>query len=389
MAGKKDNKRQSPSSRKSAQSRQRKQKEKEQQQKAQSQADDIIDNGLEDTNDGSTIQLNDDDIQESNYSPFDEPVTKREYTIPNIDPSELAGELHEPIFSAPSYDENEDDQKDKEEAQQPKAQKEPLQFNESFSQLPNKEKKMGAEKMADIVLDGYERLGKGMGALAKISEAKMDREYADGTINPNMAVPIDEMGNTCTVREYVEEFNNEVGDAFETSEKFKEDVRPPLVRVFQKRGVGMTDEQQLLYYFGTDIASKGITAVGLKKSSNAILEQLRQHTDMLRGQQMPPTSTQSAHYQAETPPPSPSPEQSQPVGQQEYHEPEENKGEMIEPIVMDANNNIVVKEGEGFAPEQKYAGMPEFGDKQLLADMEKLARREEERAKNKNKKDKS
>ena len=37
------------------------------------------------------------------FSPFDEPVKERDYTKPNIDASQIEGELEEPTFEAPSF----------------------------------------------------------------------------------------------------------------------------------------------------------------------------------------------------------------------------------------------------------------------------------------------
>lgn len=354
--------------------------------------DNIIDETIEET--PSNTDYSDQKIQDIGYSPLNEPVTKREYTIPKIDPSELQGELEEPIFTAPSLDELESMDNGASggaEATQPKQQPrpEPTQINQAFSELPNKEKKMGAEMMADVVIDGYEKLGTGIGHLAKISETKMDREFADGNIDPNLALPINEMGDTVSVKEFVTEFNKEAEGAFETTDDFKEKVKPPLVRVFQKRGIGMTDEQLLLYYFGTDLASKGFTAVQLKKSSNAILDNLREQTSMMRGQQMPPTSTASAHHQTDEPVQQPvqaTPVEETPVT--EYHEPEERSGSGAQ----DGDNIVIVEDTSGQFAETKHAeNMPEFGNKELLEDMQKLADREalKEQQKSGNKKTKS
>lgn len=320
-------------------------------------------------------------LQDIGYSPFNEPVTKREYTTPNIDPSELRGELQEPIFTAPSLEELEamDTDGGKETDSEPASPKrsEPTQINPAFSELPKKEKQMGAEMMADVVIDGYSKLGTGIGSLAKISESKLDREFADGNIDANILLPINEFGDTVTVKEFVQEFNSEAKEAFETSQEFKDKVRPPLIRVFEKRGIGMTDEQLLFYYFGTDIASKGFTAVQLRKSSNAILDNLREQTQMMRDRNAPPPPKSSQTDNA----PAQQFETSRET-QQEYQEPEEMNTNSAE------EEAIIVDETSGFAETKYPENMPEFGNKELLADMQKLAEREEAKQKTKENKQK-
>ena len=95
------------------------------------------------------------------FSPFDEPVKERDYTKPNIDASQIEGELEEPTFEAPSFSDFEEEE-------------EPKPFNPSYNELGNKEKQMGAEMIADVVVDGYARLKKGMGSLSTISENKLE-----------------------------------------------------------------------------------------------------------------------------------------------------------------------------------------------------------------------
>ena len=141
------------------------------------------------------------------FSPFDEPVKEREYTKPNIDASQIEGELEEPTFEAPSFSDFEEEPEDK-------------PFNPSYNELGNKEKQMGAEMIADVVVDGYARLKKGMGTLSSISENKLEREFAEGNINPNLQLPIDEYGNTASIREFVKEFNETSKEAFDTPEDF-------------------------------------------------------------------------------------------------------------------------------------------------------------------------
>jgi hypothetical protein len=61
-------------------------------------------------------------------------------------------------------------------------------------------------------------------------------------------------------------------------------VRPAMIRVFMKRGWGMTDEQFLLYMFGKDIAIKLGIMYSLKKTINSTLETLEKAQKRNRAQ---------------------------------------------------------------------------------------------------------
>lgn len=305
--------------------------------------------------DAKEVEVVDDNNFDStpDFSPFDEPVKERDYTKSKVDASELNYELEEPVFEAPSFSDFEEDEE---------TTKEP--FNKSYNELGNKEKKMGADMIADVVIDGYSRLKKGMGSLASISEAKLEREFAEGNINPNIELPIDEYGNTASIRDFVKEFNETSKDAFDTSNEFKEKVKEPLVRVFQKRGVGMTDEQLLLYYFGTDFATSGITAFGLKKSADGILKQLREQTTIMT------TPVYSSQPQPKS---EPKPQASTDVSESEtvFEEPEEVYEVQADTTApkSKSNSNFV---SEAIKPD----GMPEFGDTSILKEIDKIASKE-------------
>jgi hypothetical protein len=290
---------------------------------------------------------------DASFSPFDEPVKEREYTKANIDASEIHGELEEPTFTPPSFSDFEDEETE---------QKAP--FNQSYNELGNKEKQMGAEMIADVVIDGYSRLKKGMGSFASISENKLEREFAEGNINPSIELPIDEYGNTATIREFVKEFNETSKEAFDTPDDFKEKVKAPLIRVFKKRGLGMTDEQLLMYYFGTDFVTAGFTAFGLKKSADGILVQLREQTSLLRSTNTPPTPAPKNNQNQQA-------SNNVSINQNEFSEPEE---------VFEVQPDIVApkkSKKSNFASEsQTPSNMPEFGNQSILNEIDKIASKE-------------
>jgi hypothetical protein len=154
--------------------------------------------------------------------------------------------------------------------------------------------------MVNQVLSFYALGCKGMGSMAKISTSKLNKLAEDGVIDMSLQVPIDR--NTfVSIPQVVQGFNTDIQDAFEVTEEFKEEVRPPMERVFVKRGWGATDEQSLLISFGMDIVSKVTVLMKLRKEGNMQLKRFAEMTQMARGQDVKFT-TEDAPV---TPPPPP------------------------------------------------------------------------------------
>ena len=306
------------------------------------------------------------------FSPLDAPVKQRSYTQHKIyADSEVVPELEEPTFQAPNFS-------DFDEAS-PEAEKEPAKpFNEAFSELDGKEKTMGAEMMAEMTLDIYEKGCGFLGKLPEISESKLDQLISDGEIDPNIELPT-ESGNI-GVKEFAVEYNSSIKDAFEVSEDFKNNVRPPLIRVFKKRGIGMTDEQLLAYYFVTDLGTKTAQAFMLRKTSKNILDSLKENTIALR-------ESQTTRPSSPTPTPAP-PQREQSV--EYYEEVSEAKEEVIRKPKAKPKTNLE-EQIQYFEPEEdsvfsnltdrggfkeEYvapSGMPQFGDKDILSRLEQLS----------------
>ena len=306
------------------------------------------------------------------FSPLDAPVKQRSYTQHKIyADSEVVPDLEEPSFQAPNFS-------DFDEAT-PEEEKEPAKpFNEAYSELDGKEKTMGAEMMAEMTLDIYEKGCGFLGKLPEISESKLDQLISDGEIDPNIELPT-ESGNI-GVKEFAVEYNSSIKDAFEVSEDFKNNVRPPLIRVFKKRGIGMTDEQLLAYYFVTDLGTKTAQAFMLRKTSKNILDSLKENTIALR-------ESQTTRPSSPTPTPTP-PQREQSV--EYYEEVSEAKEEVIRKPKAKPKTNLE-EQIQYFEPEEdsvfsnltdrggfkeEYvapSGMPQFGDKDMLSRLEKLS----------------
>lgn len=307
------------------------------------------------------------------FSPLDAPVKQRSYTQHKIySDSEVVPDLEEPSFQAPNFS-------DFDEAS-PEEEKEPAKpFNEAYSELDGKEKTMGAEMMAEMTLDIYEKGCGFLGKLPEISEQKLDKLIAEGEIDGDIQLPT-ESGNL-GVKDFAVEYNASIKDAFEVSDDFKEKVRPPLIRVFKKRGIGMTDEQLLAYYFVTDLGTKTAQAFMLRKTANNILDSLKENTLAIRESQVTRPST-----------PTPTPTAPKKEESVDYYE---EISEVEESVVRKprakAKNNLE-EQLQYFEPEEENSvfsnlsdkggfkeqyvepsGMPQFGDKDILSRLEQLS----------------
>jgi len=281
----------------------------------------------------------------ADYNPLGESVKERSYTKPNIDGANLGAEIEEPTFVPPSFEDLEEPTGFESQEEQPFA-------NPALNDLDDKDKRYATEQMVDVVLDGYEKITGLANNLVQIKEKKVQEMIAKGEIDPRTRIPIDTSGNSVSVSEFVQDYNEQTAEAIQTSPDFKKKVRPAMVRVFEKRGIGMTDEQFLMYMFGTDIVQKGAVVVSLRNNVSGIMNMMKELSQQRMATQAPPPPP--AAPKQETPPPAPStPEPA------EYYEPEE---------------EVVGFEDNG----PTFEGAPEFGDPAILSELERLS--EEDKA---------
>ena len=105
----------------------------------------------------------------------------------------------------------------------------------------------------------------------QVSEKKLNKLQAEGEINLNAMIDYD-YGKKMRAGEFFVEYNNQVKNILTVSDEFKEEVTPVLERVLAKRGIGLTDEQLLMYMFGKDIAAKSIIFFQQKAQLNYMIQ---------------------------------------------------------------------------------------------------------------------
>ncbi len=290
-------------------------------------------------------------------------MIKREYTQGYTHTEPLEGDIPEPTYAPPNLDDFEEEEAEEAQLGKTEAEERPP-LNPAYNELGKKEKEMGADAMCEVAIDGYSKLCGLLGNVAVVSDKKLDKEFAEGNIDPKTLLPLDSYGNTANVKEFFAAYNEEAKAAFEVSDEFKENIKPPLKRVFMKRGVALTDENLIVYYVVTDLGTKIYSATQLLSTNKQILEGLRE---------------QNMHSRAQSAPePKPSQPSSEAKPQEPVHEEFTEHGEEQETqsdtIIMD--DDLIVESAKGFKESPVHTKMQEFGNEELLADMQKLADRE-------------
>lgn len=300
----------------------------------------------------------------TDFNPFEAPVKERAYTKSRVTASKIE-DLPEPSFTPPSL---EDFERAKEsEATGSTPPPAPSMANPALEELPKKDQMLASEKMVDTVLDGYSKLHELGNKFIKVSNDKVQALHREGELDLNANIPYNERGEVISVADFFSEYNKQVDGVLEVSEEFKEKVKPPLIRVFQKRGVGMTDEQYLLYMFGTDIAEKSIMVFSLKRTVNQMINQMKELSGSSAAQnpkanRVRPEPAPAPDPSPTNPPPSPPP----PPPAQEFSA-DDSSSSNYEELNLDRQSAESI-------PTQQSAP-PQFGDVELLNHMENIGKK--------------
>ena len=236
----------------------------------------------------------------NDYNPFSESVVERDYATPKT-ASGVIDEIEEPSFVPPSY----------EEIVQERAEQEAMGQNEggegfdnpfdnpnsAMNDLDNKEKKIACESLVDTVLDAYEQAHRYAQYIVKVDEESLMERQAQGKLDLSMQIPVTEKGDTMSVAEFVAQYNEQSANALAYDKDFGYKVRPAMIRVFMKRGWGMTDEQFLMYMFGKDIAVKVGIMYQLRKTINGTLDTLEKAYRRQNPQSQAPRGGQTEVYE--------------------------------------------------------------------------------------------
>lgn len=220
--------------------------------------------------------------EEMDYNPLGESVNEKSYTRPNvtIDAEELNTPIPEPTYQAENISSTTQ--------QMPKQPKQPLQqLNPEMEDLSNKDKRDSAKYVAETIVGGYEFICGLANRGLLFNENKLKKLQASGEIDLGMQLPIGN-GQYMTIYEFIQEYNEQNKDALAVSQEFKDEIIPVLTKVLEKRGIGMTIEQKLLFIAGKDVAQKAIISFQLVAIMKEMQNNWKEFYLSSKQQQAPP-----------------------------------------------------------------------------------------------------
>ena len=255
----------------------------------------------------------------ANYNPFLEQVTQRPYSTVNVGVTQeqLTGAIPEPVYSPFSVDSNENPYNMLGGEGQPSGggqKRESAPFNPMMNDVSDGDKKMGAQHMAKLLVDGYEQLHVFGNKALQVPERKIRKLEKEGLIDLSIPIPY-EYGKTITAGEFLQDYNEQNKDALTVSKEFKKEVTPVLTRVLEKRGAGLTDEQYLGFLVGKDLVVKLVIVAQLRSTMNDMINVIKDYTEATRAGNGAPSQPQ-----AQAPTPQPTAPQPQ-APQSQYQEP--------------------------------------------------------------------
>ena len=257
----------------------------------------------------------------ANYNPFLEQVTERPYSTVNVGVTQeqLKGAIPEPVYSPFSVDSNENPYNMLGGDGQPSGggqKRESAPFNPMMNDVSDGDKKMGAQHMAKLLVDGYEQLHVFGNKALQVPERKIRKLEKEGLIDLSIPIPY-EYGKTITAGEFLQDYNEQNKDALTVSKEFKKEVTPVLTRVLEKRGAGLTDEQYLGFLVGKDLVVKLVIVAQLRSTMNDMINVIKDFTEATRAGNGVPSQPKA---QAPTPQPTaPQPTAPQPQYQEPSH----------------------------------------------------------------------
>jgi hypothetical protein len=257
----------------------------------------------------------------SNYNPFLEQVSEKPYSTVNVGVTQeqLKASIPEPVYSPFSVDSNENPYNMLGGDGQPSGggqKRESAPFNPMMNDVSDGDKKMGAQHMAKLLVDGYEQLHVFANKALQVPEKKIRKLEKEGLIDLSIPIPY-EYGKTITAGEFLQDYNEQNKDVLTVSKEFKKEVTPVLTRVLEKRGAGLTDEQYLGFLVGKDLIVKLVIVAQVRSTMNDMINVIKDYTEATRaGNGVPPQPKAQAPTSQPT---APQPTAPQPQYQEPSH----------------------------------------------------------------------
>jgi len=223
------------------------------------------------------------------YNPMSDGVIEKPYSSIAYDVSQeqIGSRIPEPVFSRQSigkenpYDMLNGDRGGGGSSSGGGGKATPPPINPAMNNLSDKDKQMGAEHLARLIIDAYEGLNTAANTLCKFPAGRLRKLEASGDIDLSVEIPYD-YGKTIPAGEFIKEFNDQNKDTLSVSKEFKKEVLPPLTRVLEKKGAGITDEQMVAYLFVKDIGVKAVLVGQMRSTMNDMINVIVEYTAATR-----------------------------------------------------------------------------------------------------------
>lgn len=284
-----------------------------------------------------------------NINPLDEAVNEKKYSQPNINTTgiDLNTPIEEPKYTPPPFQKKTTGTSGTaSKFREKKPEQEP--FNPEMKNLSKKDTEMAAAQAASLILNGYDWISGLANKALVVSEKKLAKLQTEGEINLNAMIDYD-YGKKIRAGDFFKEYNEQVADVLKPTDEFKDEVRPILERVLAKRGIGMTDEQMLIFLFGKNIAAQGFVFLQYKQQLKHMIESIKESTKNQEFMNQP----QTQYYQQQQTQYQPQPTQPEPTYQEPQPKPEIVKAEPPKPEVEE----VEAIEEDYQEPEEKDFGM--------------------------------
>lgn len=143
-------------------------------------------------------------------------------------------------------------------------------------EMNEQDKKMAAEQLAKMLVDVYGEIKNLSNNLLLISPKKIKKLEQEGEIDTSVQIPLG--GQPVTIGEFVEQYNEQTKGTLSLSKEFKKEIMPPLTRVLQKKGAGLTDESLVIYLFGKDIVMSGAIIYQHRMVINDAIDTMKEYS---------------------------------------------------------------------------------------------------------------
>jgi hypothetical protein len=222
--------------------------------------------------------------QDGNFNPFLDSVNEKPYSQVNVNASanQMNNGIGEPIYEPQSIDSNYNPYNDLNDDNNEAGNKQSNpSLNPAISPLSDAEREQSAKQMTEMTIDAYKQLHVFANSMLQFPQKKLKKLESEGSIDLAIPIPYEE-GKTISANEFIAEFNEQNKDALYVDKDFEKQVKPPLVRVFKKNGVGLSDEQTLIYLFSKDIIMKGVMVAQIQSSINQFIDNLKETTQAFK-----------------------------------------------------------------------------------------------------------